>query len=217
MMKTRKPTPLFPKPKAQSPKPNLNPLSLALAAATVIALAIGAIHAFRNLGLWLVVSDPEPERLDVIFTFGGGRQYRVRYSRELYLRHPGAVWIVSGREEVKHLRRMAASGLDTTRVVRVESCQSTRDEMVWLREWLTTHQPTDSTHFVGLVSSPYHMRRVNMLARTLLGEYQKHSLPVPFDRACAPLVAYESWWRHGELARLVSMEALKLAVTACQP
>jgi len=37
----------------------------------VLALAASAFYAFVNLGNWLLVSDPEPQKIDLVFSFAG--------------------------------------------------------------------------------------------------------------------------------------------------
>ena len=87
--------------------------------AILITLTIVCIFAYRNLGLWLVVSDPLPQSLDAIFTFAGDND-RIPYSKQLCKRYPKALWIVSYPS--KNLRdSLSAQGFDTSRIVMVDT------------------------------------------------------------------------------------------------
>ena len=194
---------------------------------SVLAAAFGGVGllGFRKLGTWLAVSDPEPKKLDVIFTFGGGGDYRIGYSRELAERHPKAIWIVSTSHKKQRLQTLAAKGVDTNRITVVEACRSTREESAWLRTWLAAygkgvrHSPrarSKATRLirpanVALVSSRYHMRRIKNLARKTFRGLRARPclLPVPFERDYWPEENYRYWWRDKAFRSIVLDEAWK--------
>ncbi len=120
----------------------------AILAATVtfgfVAIAAATI-AFRNLGSWLVVSDPLPPSLDIIFTFGGDPE-RYEHSKELARRYTRAFWIIStGKIPVFDTltmgeivrRSVAYEGFDTLRVLVDDTCSSTGAELNLLASLLS--------------------------------------------------------------------------------
>jgi len=104
-------------------------------AALIVAVVVAGILAYRGFGSWLVVRDEVPERVDVVFTFGGERE-RERYSHELFKTHPEATWIVS-TFNAKVRTRLLGDQVDTARIVMVDTCSATWSEVLFLREWLS--------------------------------------------------------------------------------
>ncbi|MFP4014680.1 MAG: hypothetical protein ACLFVQ_11380 [Chitinispirillaceae bacterium] len=182
-----------------------------------------------NAGSWLLVSDPVPERLDVVFTFGG-EGVRVKYSRELMERYTGAHWFISDYK-FGYTRLLRRDGYDMERVSYTDTCSSTLSEVTVLNFWVRSGEARrqsagnaaqDSVHFVsrsassplhvGLVSSPYHMRRIKMMVnRTDLHDLVKfHYLPVPMERYSYNEQMFRKWWKHKSVMRLVISELQKI-------
>ena len=180
------------------------------------ALALLSVVFFRNAGTWLVVSDSLPQRLDVIFTLGGDRE-RDRYSLELAKKYPEATWVISGRDSKRYLHWIATAGVDTGRTRFVDTCSSTFAEVLFLRRWLR-QQTGDSAATktpvnVGLVTSPYHMRRVALVTGGLFNEngILLHRIAVPFEKASTSRDQYDHWWRYKRMHSVVKLEWIKMA------
>jgi hypothetical protein len=88
-----------------------------------------------NLGTWLVVDDPLPKNLDVIFSFGGADE-RAPYAYELACKYPGSQLIVSGYNRADEKKKMAKLGADTGKIVFIDSCKSTWAETGFLESWV---------------------------------------------------------------------------------
>ena len=69
-----------------------------------------------------------PKSLDVIFTFGGD-ETRVTYSKSLFLQNPLAEWVIS-HDNKKVVHTLAKQGLDTSRIILVDTCKTTVAEVV---------------------------------------------------------------------------------------
>jgi hypothetical protein len=112
-------------------------LRATIVAAVAVVITVVSVVVFRNLGPWLVVCDPLPESLDLIFTFGGDPE-RYELSKTFFRRYPEAFWIISvGRFSVFDTltlgqvvaRNAAFEGLDTTRILVDDTCSSTGAEI----------------------------------------------------------------------------------------
>jgi uncharacterized SAM-binding protein YcdF (DUF218 family) len=190
----------------------LKPAAASLAALTLLVIAAAAV--FLNLGVWLVVADPVPERLDAIFTFGG-ENARIAYAETLRQRYPRAVWIISNKGKAAYLARFGRQGLDTSRILFVDTCTNTRTEVEFLKAWIagtTAGSPAGGAMTVGLVSGPYHMRRISILVKRMMprsGGCTIAFLPVPYSYYGATRADYRFWWRKPGMRRVVEEEWLK--------
>lgn len=119
--------------------------------ALLLALAITAVFAYRGFGSWLIVSDPLPEHIDVIFTFGG-ETVRDDYSRELAQKHPEATWIVSTFDTTQR-SRIQGNAVAQSRLVVVDTCPDTWSEVRFLRSWLAERADSPATVSVDSTDS----------------------------------------------------------------
>jgi hypothetical protein len=166
----------------------------------LLAVVVAVLLLGANLALLLVIRDEVPRDVDVIFSFGGER-VRQTYSEELRRANPNAWWIVSGYDKAGFYRRALNHGVDTTKLVFVDTCSSTWSEVRFLYDWLNRPTPpsrgesdSSATHTmpafsrsknvqVALVSGPYHMRRINLLVNWAFGSgrrsvlYSNHQQP----------------------------------------
>lgn len=196
-------------------------------AALVLALTVAGILMYRGLATWLVVSSSVPEKVDVIFTFGG-ENVRDSYSRALAEMHPEAAWVLSTYSSSAEARALSRSEFDTSKVTLVDTLRNTWEELRFLRAWLAAHPPaapaaqsSDSTAVspappagprkVLLVSGPYHMRRIKIGVVRLLNDrtLEFAYAPVPFELYNQSATTYRFWWRDKSLARLVKLEFVK--------
>jgi len=155
-------------------------------------------------------------------TFAGNLD-RFDYSCELRERYPEPLWLlsvdrvptfsfVSNREVL--LRHLAQKGFDTATIVTTDTCTSTYSELTVLQRVIESSEPLsgiDTLH-IGLVSSPYHMRRIIGWANRLMDgrEIRWYSLPVPPHRGMRRQYHPDEWWRHEEDALFVFSEYIKL-------
>jgi|WetSurMetagenome_2_1015567.scaffolds.fasta_scaffold00022_36 uncharacterized SAM-binding protein YcdF (DUF218 family) len=195
-----------------------------IACACVVACLLVCWH----LGLWLVVSDPLPPSIDAYFTFASDNE-RIIYSKLLYNRYPQAVWVLSYPRQ-KILKRFWKQGLDTSRVIVVDTCLNTSSEAACIVNWAnealrdTSSEPARRLRTtgsfspgrgikIGLVSSPYHMRRIKILVEGKHPDKRTEFffLPVPFRLCLVKRNDYENWWSNKYLAPVVWAETGKIA------
>ena len=155
--------------------------------AIVVGLAVFGTCLFRNAAGMLVVADPEPEQLDLLFTFGG-HENRGKYSAEVFRNHPQVTWVFSHGSKKVVRDRLRDDSLSLRRVVFSNRSSSTVQEVKELREWVKRERETrnirkDVPLHVGLVTSPYHMKRASLLSSLALNSLnvRLYRLPVPFS------------------------------------
>jgi hypothetical protein len=181
-------------------------------ALVVFALALTILlFAIRGAGVWLLVDDPLPEDLDVIFTFAGER-YRVDYSAELMNKYPGAHWVLSDFENgyFNHIRKKPT---DISRITVVDTCVSTISEVKCLFGYLKYHRNQYPEHLnVGLVSSPYHMRRIKLMVKSQskISNVKFTYLPVPLESYNTSDEMYKKWWNYNNISQVVFSEFPKI-------
>ncbi|NLP00977.1 MAG: hypothetical protein GX089_00640 [Fibrobacter sp.] len=172
----------------------------------LLSLAV-LVFSFRNLGKWLMVSDPLPGHLDIVFTFAG-ENVRVSYSKELMSRFSDAHWMLSDYKD-GHSRLLKRSNYDMSKVSVIDSCRNTYSEVDALMKRLSSQK--EELH-VGLVSGPYHMRRIKiMLSRyPETKNYHFYFLPVPLERYNWTDNMIKKWWRSGTVSSAVISEVQKI-------
>lgn len=199
-------------------------LHVRLFAVTGAVLAAGAVVLAAHAGSWLLVSDPLPPRLDVIFTFGG-ENARVAYSHELTARYPEARWVLSDHGRL-YSRILARNGVDISAISVVDTCTNTLSELHGLADWLRVNLAVvpagtgsaDSAALsgkridIGLVSAPYHLRRIRCMAREVLRGRGLviHCLPVPLERFGWTKRNFDRWWSSKPVRAVVWSEIGKL-------
>jgi hypothetical protein len=193
-----------------------------------IAPAAGAaLFLFLRAGALLVVDDPVPRRLDVIFTFAGENQ-RVTYSRDLTERFPSAHWVLS---DFYHLfsHILERDGFAMSRVTFLDTCTNTLSEVHGLRDWIAGHKDSlyksqnavtnspavpqkPATLAVGLVSTPFHMRRIRFMMQAVFRDpsIRFYYLPVPLDRYHWTSNDVDFWWQSRTTRSWVKSEVGKL-------
>src|SRR5271157_3377473 len=194
----------------------------------ISAIVVVCVIAYRNFGMWLVASDPLPPSLDAYFTFASDNE-RILYSKHLYKRYSAALWVLSYPRK-RILVPLRKAGLDTSRIVVMDTCANTSSEVACIVNWANTalrdsasaparklsaktkYSP-GSTLRIGLVSSPYHMRRIKVLfsGRRPDKRAEFFFLPVPFWLCGMKKSDYETWWKNKALAPVVWMEVEKIA------
>ena len=172
----------------------------------IILIAISLISvgsfAFINLGKWLLVSDPLPEKLDVIFVFGGTLS-RARYALRLKDKYPDVRIIINNSKnrinknldianilakEGFNTDNVLSIGIDTIRFLNAERNvkSGTYLEVIFLIQWMQNYltgkkasnrigdSPTDiiKNVSVGLVSDGFHMRRIKLLVERKMKKLQ---------------------------------------------
>jgi uncharacterized SAM-binding protein YcdF (DUF218 family) len=208
------------------------PRRVLLTGLVIVPLLIGATVLFFGIGSWLLVRDPEPQRLDIVFTFAG-ENARMAYSRDLMERHTGAHWVLN---DFHHLysRILSRNGFAMERVSVIDTASHTLSEVNALSDWLRVHRisgakilrdpPSADTQgkaknerlHIGLVSSPYHMRRISFMVRDAFRandtRYAFYFLPVPFERYSWNRSDLAAWWRTKTTRKYVESEIGKLII-----
>jgi len=180
---------------------------------TIFLIFIGTI-VFINVGSWLFVSDPIPAKLDVILTFAG-ENVRVTYSRELVSKNPGSYWILSDYRD-GYARLLRKSNYDMSKVIVIDTCQSTFSEINALNTWLKHYQSgtamPEKPLSIGLVSSPYHMRRINLMINKQFKKSPNkfYYLPVPLERYNWSRSMFKKWWKSESISKVVYSEIQKI-------
>ncbi len=179
-----------------------------------LAALVLAAYAFSNLALWLVVSDPVPQSLDAIFTFAG-ETHRIIYSKELFAAHKQARWLISYPSK-RIAKTLGKGGLDTSRITIVDTCKNTSSEACFVTQWAANAVQekkglSGRPLSVGLVSTPFHMRRIRMEVerRYKGGACRFHYLPVPYERYGVTVHVYRTWWLNRPLRQAVLLEFQK--------
>ncbi len=178
---------------------------------TVIVLVIVTFIAIRQAGVWLLVKDPIPDKVDVLFTFAGER-HRVDYTSELMMKYPNAHWVLSDFKD-GYFNYIKKKNFDISRVTVVDTCISTVYEVRTLIGYLEAHRsryPEGIT--VGLVSGPYHMRRIQLMvrSRSRLKNVTFVFLPVPLESYNTSDEMYKRWWNYRNISSVVFSELPKI-------
>ena len=203
-------------------KARLLRILLVLAAISLPLLLIAAV--FMNLGAWLLVADPLPPRLDAVFTFAGENP-RITYSRELAQLYPEARWVLSDHDHL-YRRILARNGFDLQRVDFIDTCTHTLSEVRSLADWVRTWRAATGlpdtaarlrksrTLRIGLVSAPYHQRRIKTMVKDVFGadSTRFYYLPVPLDRYGWRRADFKHWWRSKAVRPLVASEIGKVLI-----
>lgn len=176
-----------------------------------VVLVILAFVAIREAGVWLLVKDPLPDNVDIVFTFAGER-HRVDYSSELMMKYLKAHWVLSDFKD-GYYNYIKKKNFDISRVTVVDTCISTIFEVKSLFGYLEDHQnlyPEGIT--VGLVSGPYHMRRIQLMvkSRSRLNNVKFVYLPVPLKSYNTSDEMYKRWWNYRNISSVVFSELPKI-------
>ncbi len=188
-----------------------NPFTIILALSSLFIVL--CLFLLLNMGRWLVISDPVPENLDLIVTFAGEQQ-RVAYSRELSMKFPKSFWILSDYKN-GYSRLLRRSNFDMSRVHIVDTCKNTVSEIDAVNRWIkdNRHMFREKNRIsIGLVSSPYHMRRIQLIVKNQFKEpdFRFYYLPVPLERYKWTNKMIKYWWSTGAVSRAVISEFQKI-------
>jgi hypothetical protein len=168
----------------------------------------------RNAGLYLLVNDPLPDKLDLIFTFAG-ENARNHYSEELLQQYPDAHWLLSDYKD-GYVRILRRDSFNMSRVTVVDTCKNTFSEVLALKKYLQISSDNLLREHIrplqiGLISGPYHMRRIQMITQGTIrsSEFNIHYLPVPLDKYNWTKDMFKTWWK-SPAYEVVSSEILKI-------
>ncbi|NLW30743.1 MAG: YdcF family protein [Fibrobacter sp.] len=178
-----------------------------------IVLFLGGTIVFKNIANWLIVSDAVPKNLNIVFTFAG-EGVRVNYSRSLMQKYSEATWVLSDYED-GYARLLRKNKFNMDRVVVVDTCKNTKSEVNALAQWVDQNKPVSdsgSTISIGLVSSPYHMRRIKMMINRRFKDknIKFHYLPVPLKQYKWTSEMVQYWWKTSEVSKVVFIELQKI-------
>lgn len=185
----------------------------------IITLFFFGISAYINLGSMITYSDPVPPKIDLIFSFGG-EDARDLYAAELYRTYPHVLWIASGNGRKSYIHLNIGNDFDSTRLTFVDSCKNTFSEVSYLKQWLqhhyqAVHKGSSTFHVrkpltIGLVSGPYHMGRIRMVASRLIHGHSIVYLPVPMVYYPYVPMNFRRWWEDPFLSYMVPLEIKKM-------
>ncbi|MCU0608821.1 MAG: YdcF family protein [Chitinispirillaceae bacterium] len=187
-------------------------LKTVLVCAALAGFAAGcALVVALRAGVWFAKADPVPPEADVIFTFAG-ENARLTYSRELMARFPRAHWVLSDYHHF-YTRILSREDYDMSRVSTLDSCPDTYQEVRGLARWLTDSAAM-GRRVIVLVSSPYHMRRIELMVQNVFGKtpYDFYFCPVPIERYNLIREDLRFWWRSKLLREKVWSEFQKILV-----
>jgi uncharacterized SAM-binding protein YcdF (DUF218 family) len=185
------------------------------AVTSAFVAAVAAAYAFCNLALFLVVCDPVPPSLDAVFTFAGETQ-RIIYSKQLFRQYPTSQWLISYPTKRISIP-LGKRGLDTSRIFIVDTCRNTSSEAWYIADWARRTVAGNSGYSaarplaIGLVSTPFHMRRIRMeVTRKYKGDACRFFyLPVPYEQYGITRHTYETWWMYKQIRPAVILEFKK--------
>ena len=190
-------------------------IKTAIVLGSALCIAAACAYAFRNLALFLVVSEPLPPSLDAVFTFAGETN-RIVYSKELFKQYPHSQWLIS--YPTKRISvPLGKKGLDTSRIFIVDTCRNTNSEAWYIADWAFRAVKGNNGYSaarplaIGLVSTPFHMRRIRMeVSRKYKGTACRFFyLPVPYEQYGVTKYTYETWWMNKQLRPAVILEFKK--------
>lgn len=180
----------------------------------MVSLVLVVFIVLRNAGTYLLVKNPLPEELDLIFTFAG-ENARNHYTEELLRQFPGTHWLLSDYKD-GYVRILRRENFDMSRVTIIDTCKNTFSEVLALREFLRLSgknllREHRKSLQVGLVSGPYHMRRIKMMTKKAIksSEIDFYYLPVPLDKYNWTSTMFKTWW-NSPVYEVVSSEILKI-------
>jgi hypothetical protein len=182
--------------------------------AILLIITAGFFAILPNIGLWLIIRDPVPPNINVVFTFGG-EEARYPYSGQLAAQFPQAVWIAScGYYLPRHICPETKSYPVKPGQI-IDTCTSTWSEVSFLLSWLKGKKPLQDSIWqpvIGLVSSPYHMRRIKVAVdRQAKGMNCRFIyLAVPSEIYPYPDKSFAQWYRSKALANVVLSEWKKI-------
>ncbi|MDG5815764.1 ElyC/SanA/YdcF family protein [Chitinispirillales bacterium ANBcel5] len=181
------------------------------AASALFLLGMLIFSLYRDIGNWLIVSDPLPDCADVIFVFTGDFE-RIDYATILLERYPEGQ-LVCAKRDAERLKRRLGEEATNSNIRIAEKCQSTIEEVYYLKKFLEREALEDGT--VLLVSSPYHMRRISfMVKRVIRGEMDRRVrfkyVPIEGGSVRNKREKYSEWWKESKITERVGSELLKI-------
>jgi uncharacterized SAM-binding protein YcdF (DUF218 family) len=180
---------------------------------------MGALVALAQVGSWLVVSHtPEAEAYDAVLVLGSHEQDRLPAALRLAEAHPEAVVVLARPARPTsyncydcehHVQRLIGWGLPPGRVVVMEArVTNSFDELAAVAR-LAARRGWSS---VAVVTSAYHTRRVQGLARLVGGH--DHTPRLRVVSADEPGIRPRRWWTRGYDRRYVKYEVAALVVNS---
>ena len=125
------------------------PGRLKIALSLILLICAVSIAIFiKDAGTWTIVQNPEPERIDIIFTFGGEFS-REQFAFDLLMRHKDALWIASNPQPQT---TALVSTLPKSRFVPIRGLRNTWDEVNYIVSKSSSRKNEKIT--IALVSGP---------------------------------------------------------------
>jgi uncharacterized SAM-binding protein YcdF (DUF218 family) len=186
--------------------------TLAMLLPAALPLAFVFSFALLHLGTWMIVSDALTPGLDYVFTYGG-EDAREVYAAKILSEDPSVTWICSDNRRDRR-EFLGQKGVDTSRVIIVDTCTSTHSETEFLVSWLKGRAQGSRTGpvAVGLISGPYHMRRISLEIsyHARYTDTRFYFLPVPLESYGHTAGTYRNWWKDRNMRPLILFELKKI-------
>lgn len=167
--------------------------------------------AFVNLGNWLLVkSDTFPDSLFAVLCYGDDIVRR-EYNKKLIKKIKSSKWVLSGQKYDSLKIKSENSDLSLTIV---DSCKSTWEESCFFIKWLELERKKLKKYCtlnVGVVSSPYHMRRISIILKSISDNRVKfYYIPVPLENYKWTNLSFSRWWKDKYIKNRVYREFFKI-------
>lgn len=169
---------------------------------TIISILI---FLYQYLGLFLIVKDPLPAKIDILFVTSGDDD-RLKYANEIVSKYRDTYFLIS-----KSATDTQSVNGTLNRSLIVDTCKNTLSEVDLLFSTINENSVTDTIN-VGIVSSLYHMRRVQILSNKFRKKSTKiinvHYLPALHPQIDL-IKVYKNWWSNKKLRSIVIRESIK--------
>lgn len=171
------------------------------------------ISFYNNIDEKLVffqVADDVPQTVDVIFSFGGSNFRREKKAFFLFNKFENAIWVLSYAYPIPELEKILGGDIDSLRRVQIKNCRNTFEEVLQLKTFLDNKynhgkfgKPRKDLSIL-LVSSDWHLKRIQVISKALLKDYQIYLIAANDERSeIEKLVFYKEeyidmfidWWR----------------------
>lgn len=170
---------------------------------------------FINIGRWLIVYDELPEDIDLIYVFAGDINFnREMYAIDLYEKYPDVIILLDTLWIANHVCRSKKASkllqkLNSIKIDYVGPSATTLEEVSVINKYCIQKGKKLK---IGLVSSPYHMRRIKVICEKtkLVDNARVYLLPFIEEFAYKYVFLYKKWWQRKGDRAIVFSEYLKI-------
>jgi uncharacterized SAM-binding protein YcdF (DUF218 family) len=173
------------------------------------AINIALLQGYTNAAQWLYVRSPLPEKIDYLCSFAGNESRDI-YALQLYKRYK-PVWIASTSDRKYFLMRAYRNGVDTSKIIVTDKCESTLDEIRFFKSQINKFHLSEVQN-LAFVSSPLHMRRILVYNSIVNHNNRLHiySLPVSLEQSALSETLLNEWQKNKDVRDMVNFELIKM-------